>query len=318
MKRNLIKVFTVIICIFLLLIAASSVFFGHMVAEQVLHPNRGVDTHDNSVKQLAKWGYDLDGFMTRYTGEEISAEAEDGNIVPATYFSADSDTCVVLVHGAGGDRVSVYPLAEAYLQRGYDVIALDQRGCGANPDEEVTFGIDEALDVRAMVTYARTELGAENVLVHGQSMGGQTAALYASGVTPGEVNAADAVICDSPVPGMEYMVRSVIGEDEEGTDSSLCDYLIATSNLYMKLFYGVEYAEGDTIAQVAMNKLPMLIIVSDQDEVCLPHMVEKIYDNITYEAKEIQYVNGGHIEGIINDPEGYMNGVEGFLNTIGF
>lgn len=42
-----------------------------------------------------------------------------------------------------------------------------------------------------MVEYARQDLGKDKVYVHGQSMGGQTVALYASSVTLGTVQAAD-------------------------------------------------------------------------------------------------------------------------------
>ena len=190
-----------------LLAGIGSIAMGGFVANKILYQNADKDTHDNSLKQMEVWEYDTDAFNAAYTGVEISATAEDGNEVPGTYFDMGSDKCVILVHGAGGDRACVEPLAEGYLQRGYDVIAIDQRGCGSNPDDRVTFGIHESLDVKAMVEYARVDLENKEVLVHGQSMGAQTTAIYASNVTPGTPEAAEAVICDSPVPGMELILK---------------------------------------------------------------------------------------------------------------
>lgn len=316
MKKNkIIKAATITMSVIAFIAVAGSAAMGGYVADRILHQNEGKDTSDNSVKQLEVWGYDLEGFNARYQGTEVSATAEDGNTVPGTYFDIGSDKCVILVHGAGGDRVSTYPLAEGYLERGYDVIAIDQRGCGANASDEVTFGINEMLDVEAMVEYAREDLGSSEVIVHGQSMGAQTAALYASNVTPGTAGAADAVICDSPVPGMELVLREMFGDGD--VNSFTANYLTGTSKIYMGLVNGIDYDDGDTIAAVANDQIPTLIICSDRDEVCLPDQVEQVYDNIACEDKEILHFDSAHIEGIIDDPEGYMDGVEGFLNNHG-
>ena len=316
MKKNkIIKAATITMSVIAFIAVAGSAAMGGYVADRILHQNEGKDTSDNSVKQLEVWGYDLEGFNARYQGTEVSATAEDGNVVPGTYFDMGSDKCVILVHGAGGDRVSTYPLAEGYLERGYDVIAIDQRGCGENASDEVTFGINEMLDVEAMVEYAREDLGNSEVIVHGQSMGAQTTALYASNVTPGTAGAADAVICDSPVPGMELILKEMFGDGD--VNSFTANYLTGTSKIYMGLVNGIDYDDGDTIAAVANDQIPTLIICSDRDEVCLPDQVEQVYDNIACEDKEIIHFDSAHIEGIIDQPEAYMDGVENFLNNNG-
>ncbi|MBR1797898.1 MAG: alpha/beta fold hydrolase [Clostridiales bacterium] len=314
-KNKLIKGIAITAGVLAFVALAGSVAMGGYVADRILHQNDGKDTIDNSLKQLEVWGYDIDAFNEEYAGIDISAQAEDGNEVPATLFENGSDKCVILVHGAGGDRVSAYPLAEGYLQRGYDVIAIDQRGSGVNPDDRVTFGINESLDVKAMVLYARESLNYGTVIVHGQSMGAQTVAIYASNVTAGSEEAADAVICDSPVPGMELILKEMFGDGD--TDSFLANYLTGTSKVFMNLFYGIDYDDADTINVVATDNLPTLIIVNDRDEVCLPEQVEAIYANIACEDRQIVHFDSEHIEGIIDCPEEYMNEVEGFFDNIG-
>ena len=298
-----------------LLAGIGSIAMGGFVANKILYQNADKDTHDNSLKQMEVWEYDTDAFNAAYTGVEISATAEDGNEVPGTYFDMGSDKCVILVHGAGGDRACVEPLAEGYLQRGYDVIAIDQRGCGSNPDDRVTFGILESLDVKAMVEYARVDLENKEVLVHGQSMGAQTTAIYASNVTPGTPEAADAVICDSPVPGMELILKEMFGDGN--TESFMANYLTGTSKVYMDIAYKINYDDADTIKVVANDHIPTLIICSDKDEVCLPDQVAEVYENVACEHKAIVHFDSAHIEGVIDDPEGYMNSVEGFLQPLG-
>ena len=313
--KKIIKVTAITLGIIAFIGVAGSVAMGGYVADRILHQNEGKDTHGNSIKQLEVWDYDTEGFMNRYEGTDIEVAAEDGNMVPATYFDSDSDKCVILVHGAGGDRVCVYPLAEQYIEDGYDVIAIDQRGSGVNPDDRVTFGINEQLDVKAMVRYARAEIGADKVIVHGQSMGAETVAVYASNVTPGTSDAADAVICDSPVPGMELVLKETFGDGD--TESFLANYLTGTSKLFMKVVNGIDYDDADTISVVKNDRIPTMIIVSDKDKVCLPYQVEQIYDNIACENKVILHMDSAHIEGVIDDPDVYMNSVESFLNEAG-
>ncbi len=319
MKKNIIgKVVKITLGVVVALTVIGTVGMAKLVTDGVFYQNKNNDTQENSVKQLATYGFDLDGFNTSYKGEEISVTAEDGNVVPGTCFDMDSDKCVVLVHGAGGDRVSTYPLAQQYIERGYDVIAFDDRGHGLNPDEKVTFGIHELRDVKALVKYARETLGSSKVIVHGQSMGAQVTAIYASNVIPGTAEAADAVICDSPVPGMEYMIRSVIADDDpEEMESFVTSYFTETGKLYSKIFYHINWNDGDTINAVANDKLPTLVFVSEKDKVCLPEKVEEVYENIGSSVKSIAYVNSAHIEGVIDDPDGYMEYVEEFLANAG-
>ncbi|MBO4389314.1 MAG: alpha/beta fold hydrolase [Lachnospiraceae bacterium] len=316
-NRKTLKVILMILAALTVVAAVvTTILMGAIVTENILHMNKSKDTHDNSMRQLELYGYDADAFLEKYHGEEIKVTTTDGNEVPATYFDNDSEKLVILVHGAGGDRYHTYPLAEQYLMRGYDVIAHDQRGSGVNPDRNVTFGIKESLDVRALVVYARETLGKENVFVHGLSMGGQTTAIYASNVTPGEKDAADLVICDSPVPGMEYMVRSSIGGDtEEEMHTPLVNYLMSSGKLYMKVTTGIDMKVGDTISQVEKDQLPTMIIVSERDTVCLPEKVEEVYEHVGSADKKIVYVDSKHVEGVIDDPEGYMEYVTEFLNS---
>ena len=165
-----------------------------------------------------------------------------------------------------------------------------------------------------MVVKARTELGYDTVIVHGQSMGGQTTALYAANVTPGTAEAADAVILECPVPGMELILKEMFGDGD--TESFTAKYFVGTSKFMMGIRYGIDYDDGDTIALASNIEIPALVIVSDQDSVCLPDQVEQIYANIACEEKEIVHFDSAHIEGCIDYPEEYEESVMSFLENV--
>ena len=117
------------------------------------------------------------------------------------------------------------------------------------------------------------------------------------------------------VPGMELVLKEMFGEGD--TKSFMAAYLTGTSRFFMKLVYGIDYDDGDTIAKASDIKLPTLIICSDKDEVCLPDQVSKVYGNIACKDKAFLHFDSAHIEGVIDDPEGYMDGVEKFLGNAG-
>ncbi len=316
MNSNKIARLLIAMFIIVFLFLAANIMLGKNISERILYQNLNMDTRKNSILQLSTWKYDLDNFLETYEGIDCTVVADDGNAVPATCFESNtgSSTWVVLVHGAGEDRVSTYPLAEEYLKRGYNVIAYDQRGCGDNGDERVTYGILESLDLDAVVIYTIRELSAKYVIVHGMSMGAQTASLYASGITSGDKEVASAVILDSPVPGKEQFLKHI---SATGSESIVTKYQVFIMKLYMNSRYHLDFEYGDTIELAKKNYLPTLVIASDKDTVCIPSEVEKIYNNTAAPNKMLMHMNSNHIEGLIDDPDSYMNGVMEFLNSVG-
>ena len=353
-QRNWKKILLITLSTIVVLIVAAgiglSLFIGQQVAHGLLYMNEGNDTKANSIKQLEAWGYDLNAFQNTYTGEDFTLEASDGVLVPVTYYPAVTESSqrgaelpeqterseltkqtsnselpeqtdradgaenptVILVHGAGGDRISVAPLAELYLEQGYHVLTYDQRGNGDNSDDKVSFGYFEARDTECLVDYAAEVLGADKIIVHGQSMGGATAAFYATTEHAREHVAS--VILDAPVDSMEHMFRGVWAE-MEGSEDIPTDYVVACGDLYLRLFYRFSFDDANTIARMKDNQVKTLVILCEKDKTCLPEYMEQLYNNIDTDNKALMRVDSEHIEGAIDDPEGYIHGVLDFIQN---
>ncbi len=315
MKKNIVKiVLAVVIGLVLLGIGGGAIITGKMVCDGILNQNEGNDTKQNSINQLEVWGFDREAFHERYEGINFEIQSADKNTVPGTYYNAtqDSDKWVILIHGAGGDRESVITLVGAYLEKGYNVITYDQRGHGDNTDRNVSFGIFEKRDVESLVDYAKTELGAHSIVVHGQSMGGQTAALYSA--TEHASNQIDAVILDSPVPGMELLLKLMFMED--GCSETVADSILTCGRVYSNIAVGMKFEDGDTIEQAKKITVPCMVILSEKDSVCLPEYVEDVYDNVASSNKIMMRVDSKHIEGAIDHPQEYFDGVFSFLDSV--
>ncbi len=86
---------------------------------------------------------------------------------------------VVLVHGFMDSAAGMGYLAEAYHEDGWTVFAMDQRAHGESEGTKRTMGVREASDLALWIDWLSAREGNAFVCVHGISMGGATALLYA-------------------------------------------------------------------------------------------------------------------------------------------
>ena len=202
------------------------------------------------------------------------------------------------------------PIAQMYLELGWNVITYDQRGAGDNADSKVTFGYYEKLDIQAWVDYAHTQLQSGQIVVHGQSMGAASTVLYA--VTEHAQEHVDAVVLDSCFGSMEEMFLGVWRE-MEGIEGIPEDYVVGCGDLYMKACYGFGFDDTDVCEKMKENKISTLMLHMEQDDIVSTEKANEMFKNIVAENKEICYFNSEHIEGITDEPEKYENAVFSFL-----
>lgn len=312
--KNKLKITGIILAAFLTIIAVVGIIFsvnvGKQVAYGLLYQNEGKDTKENSVRQLGVWAYDLEAFEEAYTARNFEVTAADGNRVPAQLFAGpQSGDYVILVHGLGGDHTAVYPLAEMYLKKGWNVITFDQRASGDSENDLVTFGYFEKLDVQALVEYSRQKLHADRVVVHGQSMGAATAGLYAA--TEHAAQNLDAVILDSCFDSMKSMFLGVWREmDTEGIPEN---YVVACGDWYLKRRFGFGFDDVDVTSAMKTCRVKTLMLQMERDEIVPNETAAFLYRNIGAQEKEIRYFDSAHVEGVIDTPEAYGSAVFDFL-----
>lgn len=315
-SRKKIKIAVCMILILVSVVIAGGVIFsiqvGKQVAEGLLYQNEGNDTKNNSLKQLKLWEFDLEGFEGQYVPELVSVKAEDGTLSPGAVFDTDRKQTAILIHGLGGDHVCMYPVAELYLENGWDVISIDQRASGNSENDQVSFGYYEKLDVAAWVDYAKNEMDSERIVVHGQSMGAATAALYAA--TDHAQQTIEAVILDSCFDSMENMFLGVWRE-MEGTEGIPEDYILACGDWYLKHQYGFGFADTDVMEQMKENHVKTLMIQCSRDDIVSNETAQKMFENIVAKEKKICYFDSKHIEALIDDRETYQEEVFSFLNS---
>lgn len=285
---------------------------GNQVADGLVYLNKGNDTDSNSHKQLALWAYDTEAFKKQYTGEKSTLTADDGYKIPmVTYYAyneKDNHT-VILVHGLGGNYVSVFPQAEMYLNEGWNVIAYDQRGGGESSSDQITFGYDEKRDLKAIVEHVKGHINNKKMVIHGFSMGAVTTGIYAA--TEHAANFVDAVILDSAFDSMESVFRAVW----KTMDIPLpTDYVVWCGDLVLRMKYGFGFEDASVLSAMKKCQVPAMIIQGEQDDVSTVAMGEAIFHSIP-DVRKIYWLNDSkHVEAFMDYPVQYKEKVIAFIH----
>jgi len=143
---------------------------------------------------------------------------------------------VVLVHDFAGSRQQLLPMVQPLHNAGFVVLAINLRGTTQSAREAQTFGIKEAMDVKAAVEMLRRRLFVDPARVAVIGIGtGANAALIAGRNDP----TIAALVLSAPVSGFDQALANRIGE--HGWSKQLKPLLRWT----FQVMYGVDASELD-------------------------------------------------------------------------
>ncbi|MEM6284846.1 MAG: alpha/beta hydrolase [Chloroflexota bacterium] len=116
--------------------------------------------------------------------ESVLLTTSDGEELAAWYIPpADDDGRVVIyVHGRSGNRGQLLPAAAGLYEAGYGALLFDMRTHGESTGGELTYGINEVLDVRAAVDFLREQpdVDPERITIMGHSLGASISVMAAA------------------------------------------------------------------------------------------------------------------------------------------
>ncbi|MFB6100683.1 MAG: alpha/beta hydrolase family protein [Candidatus Nanohalobium sp.] len=135
-------------------------------------------------------------------------EVEDGEKVAATYEEADSEKCLFICHGFGGNKERQQDYIEPAVRNGFNAVTLDFRGNGESDGDFIEQDLSSRIeDLKAAVKY----FDPEEVYLFGTSFGGKVVFHAAPELKP------EAVVGKAPVTYNDIMskFREVIEEKGE-------------------------------------------------------------------------------------------------------
>lgn len=277
------KVMFIVFIILIVLFAGMSCFIGNQVFMGSTQLVTCKDTSNVTDSFWDKYNMDYEAFCNTYTIEKIKITSTfDSHTIPADYIYAlgsegkkDNKT-VILVHGLGGNRYSNYPLAEMFLEKGYNIITYDQRSSNENTSQYTTFGYWEKYDLTDYINYVSEQAPQQEIGVWGTSFGGATAGLAMENKdTRSKIGF---LILDCPVSDMKWMVEEEMRKMDIGLPVS---YMTFCGNFINKIKLGFIYEDANVCNAIKDIEIPILIINSRSDTVTPQFMGQDIYNSIS-------------------------------------
>jgi len=190
------------------------------------------------------------------------------------------------------------------IDRGYNVILIDQRAHGGSGGKEITYGIRERYDLVAWAYYAADEFPGCDIILLGISMGGATVVAASELEMPESVRC---IISDCPYARLKDILISTAGK----MGFPKCVYPLI--DLAARIFGGIVISEGDFTLSARNTRLPILIIHGEDDGFVPAYMSEELYLANPDMIRRVTFPGAHHGTSYLTDRDRYMGEVDAFV-----
>jgi alpha-beta hydrolase superfamily lysophospholipase len=241
-----------------------------------------------------------------YPVESLTLTTRDDQTIAGWFVPADRTAgAIILLHGYGGNRLSMVPRAHYFREQGYAVLLYDARACGESTGECITFGYRERSDLVAAIQFLKGR-GFERIACLGVSQGGATILFAAE-----ELDGVSCVICESVYDEMTHAV-----DRRARRYTGLPGWLVASA-LVPFAEHRLELTIEDVkpVNYIPSLKCPVLIISGEEDNRTWPEDTQRLYE-AAREPRELWMISGAQHEDLFRFP-GYSEKVSSFLRRHG-
>lgn len=218
---------------------------------------------------------------------------------------------VICFHGYTSEGLNDYStLAIFYLNKGYNLLIVDERAHGQSEGKYIGFGCLDRYDAKLWINEMVDKLGEDcKILLHGDSMGGATVLMTTGLELPPQVKAAVSDCAfTSAWEVFSFVLKSMY---------HLPPFpIMQIANQMVKKKAGYELDECNAKNEVAKAKIPILFMHGDADSFVPCSMVHELYDACKTEKKLVIIEGAGHVESCYRDAELYEGAIESFIFPI--
>lgn len=247
-------------------------------------------------------------YFRSLNAERVSITSCDGLKLYASYAEAENSVgTVILMHGYHGSAENDFSVIfRFYRERGFNILAPDQRAHGESEGKIISFGIRERFDCRDWAVFASKRRPDLPILLDGVSMGATTV-LMASGLElPGQVRG---IVADcgftSPHAIYDCVIKSVF---------KLPPFpFVPATGLCIRVFGGFGIDEYSTLEAMKTNRLPVLFVHGEDDTFVPPEMTKANYEACRAEKVLLTVPGAGHAQSCLVDREKCESALEEFI-----
>lgn len=243
--------------------------------------------------------------------ETVSIQTSDNQTLRAWWVPANGTTTIIFAHGYFTNRCEFVPFVTRFKERGANCVFFDHRAHGTSTGKRCTFGVEEAIDVAAVVEWVTANRPNDKIVLVGNSMGGVACAINCA-THPIKV---DAIILDSPY--------ATVGEGAKGwwtffARGRFKGFLRPCS------MFGTTFAKADlksvNLAQALsmIRNVPVLLLFASTDPLISRENAQECIDAAGPAAEAVWFHKSNHARARFHEPELYNESVFEFLTRHSF
>jgi len=311
MLQRFVKGVCVFFSVITVLFIGSGLYVGNIAYEHFLNTHwdqiLGVENHTQDIRPIQR-------AEQRFGWRKIYISAPDGTLLRGTYIETEKNLhrTVILLHGLYQNRSMCLPYAAIYHNLGYNVLLVDQRGHGESGGAHTEWGISEVGDIEAWVHWLRKEDQLSIIGLHGISLGGAMALLYA-----GSEHGSQLAFC---VADSSYGNILRLGKDKAfdwlQNSKAIWGVNIVTPFFQAAMFYHTHkfLSDIEPLQAVKHITVPVLILHGGADELIPVATAEDLYQMCGSNSKKIYiFKKTPHAVAIEKNYNEYRRVLTGFL-----
>ncbi|MBS1712933.1 MAG: alpha/beta fold hydrolase [Armatimonadetes bacterium] len=242
--------------------------------------------------------------------EWVEFDSQDGLRIRGWWSASDGDVVAVFVHGYAANRCELVPYGLRLRQMGVSALYVDLRCHGASDRAKCTFGIDEAMDVRAAVAFARSKNPKAKIVVFGSSMGAAASA-RAWADDPG---LADAMIFDGPYARLDEAARGFW----HVTGVAQIARFLGPIAVVGRVWAGIDPKKVDMEPVFArLCGRPVLFLYGTRDWVVPMESASRCVSAAEAQTQVVYFEGQGHGQARYHEPAKYFDSIVAFLEGQG-
>ena len=240
---------------------------------------------------------------------EVSIKSDDGLKLYGYFVKGNApQRTIICVHGYHGSPVHDFSIGiDALLDCG-NILFIDQRSHGKSEGRYITFGVRESGDLRAWAQWLSRQLGeAHPIYLDGVSMGATTVLMASALELPKSVKG---IIADCSFTS-PYDIIACISKKMFKREAKL---LIASVDLYCRVFAGFSLNQNSTVKAMEKNKLPVLFAHGTGDRLVPHSMSQRAFDACTAFKNIVLVDNADHGLSYVTETERYSAAIHDLFN----
>ncbi|MDD4734243.1 MAG: alpha/beta hydrolase [Bacilli bacterium] len=244
-------------------------------------------------------------YESRY--EDVYITSRDGLKLHAYQIeNFENSSWVIIAHGYAGNADDMIYNARKFYNMGLNVIVVDLRGHGQSEGNYIGMGWKDRRDIVDWINYILTDNPNDNIILYGVSLGASAVMMTTGEKLPQNVKLAiEDSGCTSAWELFEYQLK---------LKKSLPPFLVISSaEVVTFIKNGYFLGLASSVKQLSNNKLPILFIHGDKDEVVPLEMLDKLYNSTTSFKEKLIVEDAGHTQAAITNPVLYWGAIEKFI-----